>query len=504
MIKKKFTLLDYQLAFQKNLAIAVRDHQQVIACAATGSGKTKTFIDTSAKAHAKGKTILIISESLKIFEQIKEEIEATEIADGKNYKTIQPHFVYLAMAQTLRNRQHLIEQFAALGPNLLVIFDECHMGNGAAILKLFKSNGVLIIGFSATPEGKHLVDIYNHCVVGPQPHDLVLSGDLTPYKHIARQRADIANLRLNSAGDEYTEESQEEVFESDEVYEGLTEDLRVIPFRKCIIYCASIRDCEHTYETLTAAGFICSRIHTRMTKDEQKIEMDKFMGLTPIMINVAILTKGYDYQPIDLIVLKFKTKKLTKYIQCIGRGSRVLDEDRGKPLEQRKKQVFRVLDYGQNHEAHKQWDYEHDWANKWQGKPTRPGVPPHKLCPNCNHLIPNSIKKCPNCGYEFVSLTLDPEPAEQPETVLIEITQPYTQLSGKKLSELSPEELAIYAKTKNKRMYAIRVAKARAQNNDEDFLRSFGAAMGYKWGWAQRLLENMPTDPIEYNDFILR
>lgn len=503
MIKKQFTLRDYQLAFQRNLSIAVRDHGRVIGCAATGSGKTKTFIDTAAKAKQKGKTILIISESLSIFSQIKAEVEATHIADGANYKTIQPGFVYLAMAQTLMRRQHLIDQFAALGNNLLIIYDEAHVATGASILKQLAN--ALLIGFTATPEGKHLPEVYRHCVVGPQAHELVLSGALCGYTHIARERAEVANLRLNSAGDDYSEESQELVFESDEVYEGLIEDLRTIKFRKALIYCASIRDCEHTYQTLTAAGFTCARIHTKMKPEEIKQQINKFeRGLTPIMINVAKLTKGYDYPPIDLVVLKLKTKKLTKYIQMCGRGSRVLPSEQNLPIEQRTKKKFTVLDYGQNWKPpHYHWDYEHDWANLWQGKPPkRPGVPPIKYCPQCEYLVPASAKKCPNCGYEFTTLHVE-APTEQPQTVLIEVTSEYTKLVNKHISQLNPLELSIYAKTKNKRMFAIRVAKAHAQT-DADFLRAFGAHMGYRWEWAQRILDTINSEPIEYNDIVLR
>lgn len=503
MIKKKFTLHQYQQAFQRNISIAVRDHGRTLACSATGSGKTKTFIDTAAKARQKGRTVLILSESIRIFGQIQQEISATEIYAGKNYKTIQPKFIYLAMAQTLMRRPHLIEQFYALGSNLLIIVDEAHVGTGAIILKTLSN--ALVIGFTATPEGKHLQEIYRHCVMGPQPHELVVNGYLCGYNHIARERADIAQLRLNSAGDEYSEESQEEVFESKIVYEGLIEDLRSVKFKKGLIYCASINDCEHTYATLTANGFTCVRIHTRMEKEEQHTAINKFEnGLTPLMINVAMLTKGYDYPPVDLVVGKLKTKKLSKYIQMIGRGSRVLQHELPLPIDQRTKQRFTCLDYGQNWKMHYHWDYEHDWASIWQGKqPKKPGVPPIKYCPQCEFLMPASARKCSNCGYEFVSLHID-EVEQQPETVLIEVTSEYTKLVDKKVSQLNPKELATYAQTKNRKQFAMRIARAKAQAGDHEFLRAYGACMGYKWQWAVRMLEDMPQEKIEYSDIVVR
>ncbi len=503
MIKKQFTLREYQTAFQRNISIAVRDYQRVIACSATGSGKTKTFIDTAAKALAKGRTVLIISESIKIFRQIQAEISATEIADGKNYKTIQPGFCYLAMAQTLRRRPLLIEQFKEMGSSLLVIYDECHVGTGSSTLVALDQ--ALIIGFSATPEGKHLQAIYRQCVVGPQPHELVNSGMLCGYQHRMRKRAaNIDRLRLNSAGDDYSEESQEEVFESDEVYEGLMEDLRTVKYRKGLIYCASIRDCEHTYNTLTEAGFFCVRMHTGMDKEMQIEQMKRFeKGLIPLMINVGMLTKGYDYPPVDLIVLKLKTKKLSKYIQMVGRGSRVLEHEILLPIGERSKQKFTCLDYGLNWEMHKDWDYEHDWANIWQGKPKREGVPPRKYCPQCEYLCAVSAKKCPNCGHEFLTFNTPDEPVEQPETVLVDVTGQYAKLTNRNISQLNPQELAVYAKAKNKRQFAIRVARARAQS-DPEYLRAFGAAMSYKWAWAQRMLDDLPTEKIEYTDILLR
>ena len=75
------------------------------------------------------------------------------------------------------------------------------------------------------------------------------------------------------------------------------------------------------------------------------------------------------------------------------------------------------------------------------------------------------------------------------------------EIKGKRLSQLTPIELANYAIIKGKKPYAARVAKALTLNN-QTYIYEYAKAMGYKKGWADF---NAPTfgERIDFFDKIV-
>ena len=59
-------------------------------------------------------------------------------------------------------------------------------------------------------------------------------------------------------------------------------------------------------------------------KLNDKIVFKKFKsGEIQVMCNVMVLTHGFDYPELSCVIMACPTKSLTKYFQCIGRGTRV-------------------------------------------------------------------------------------------------------------------------------------------------------------------------------------
>lgn len=510
MLKKEFKLREYQKKFIHDLAVAIKQYKRIIGCAVTGAGKSKTFLTIAVNGLKKsGLTILVITESRKIFDQLINEVHAIEIKDGCKLKTIIPGNIYLAMAQTLKLRKNLIDQFNSLNESLLILNDECHINHATVILKAIPNS--LLIGFSGSPVGKHLIDLYNYLVVGPQAHELVLDGFLTPYRHFERKRANINELRTDSTG-EYTLESQEKVFGTDAVYDGIIEDLTnpAFEWKKALLFTSSIKACEALADRLKEAGLSCVTVHSGL-KEKEAYNLFQFTnGLVPICVSVGILTKGFDFPMIDFIAQLFKTNQLPKYLQTIGRGSRVLEGEEFLPLEKRKKQKFYVFDYGQNCSRHGLWDFDRDWAALWKEKPKKKGVPLIKICPNCDYVNVAQAKVCAMCGFEFMTLNTLPE-QETIDTILVEVDAKYNKLVGRAISDLTPEELCIYAKSKNKKPFAQFVATCHAVNGNRQFIKDYGKQMGYRHNWAFIILSQLDKIPEEkkiekytFKDVILR
>jgi len=474
-----YELYSYQKKFKENIRSSLAKSKKVIACAATGSGKTKTFLSMVKDALEKKTTVLIISETSKIYKQIHEEQgDCVTIGDGIKFVDIEVGKCYVAMAQTLVRREFIISQFQNFGSKLLIINDECHVGTSTKLLQQLTE--AYLIGFTATPDyrvAKHLPLLYNDIVIGAQPQELLEGGYLSPYYHYERQAADLSGLKKDSKG-EFSEASQFDAFNKPKVFAGLHEDLQKYHNKKTIVYCASIVDCAALSQELRNVGFVVSEVHSKNEKSE--IELNQFThGDVDICVSVSVLTKGWDFKPIDLVILRRATTSLALYCQMVGRGARVHDG----------KERFTVLDYGGNASRHGIWNFEFDWAKMWNKPPKKKkdGVAPIKECPKCFLILAPRVMTCPECGHEFQS-----KEKEYVEGKLVEVTESYNKLRGKYIADLTPIELADYAKITNKKPFAIRVAKAK---QDALFLQSFATAMGYHSGWVKH---QDISEPLEF------
>jgi superfamily II DNA or RNA helicase len=486
----------YQDDILNQQRLMLPEKKALLVQAPTGSGKSHIINCTAIENIALGKTVLVLSETADIYDQLVIECSGIEINSEVKHRYIEPGKCYVAMAQTLVKRPKIIEQLIALGEDLIVLNDEAHIGTTTKLIKILKESA-LLIGYSATPSynwAKFLPDLYNDIIVGPQVDELIRNGHLCNYRHIARTKGGLNELLLRGA--DYSEESQERVFGATGMYKGVFEDLRSIPFKKCIIFTASIKACGEMLEKLLEEGFAACQYHSEVPN--KKYQMARFTTLHEcnIIVSVASLTKGWDFKPIDLVVLYRKTTSLPLYLQMLGRASRVIAGI---------KEFFITLDYGENYKDHQTYFYDRDWQTDWNtpkkkkrssGKEDASGF---KVCINCDSIIPTSARRCSYCDFE---LPLTPQQLQEGE--LIDITEKYHELKGRSISTLNPEELANYAKLKNKKPYAIRIAKAQEQMF-EGFLPRFAAAMGYKKTWLDLQLDAVKSSDeiIEFMDQIL-
>ncbi len=493
-----FTLRPYQLQNYTDTAHAVSKHKRIINCIATGGGKTKIAISIVVGALSKGKTVLIVTESDKIYKQLDNEIPNTvNINAAASLLYLKPNTLYLAMAQTLVRRERLLRQFAMMGAELLIINDEAHIGTSTKLL--LQLSDALLIGLTATPVmkwAKHLPLLYNSIVVGPQPEWLVQNNYLTPYQHDPYVPDDINALKIGGNG-EFTEDSQSKVFDTENAHEFIMRHLRQYNYTKCMIFCSSIDAATHLSHTLTGSGFENSCQHSdyeRLSKAEQSYSLSQFTTIgsgVDICISIASMNKGFDFPPVDLIMLNRATTSLPLYLQMCGRGSR-LSPATGKS-------IWTVIDYGENGRRHGYWDATHDWENLWNRIPKKKeGVVPVKDCPVCKFMMRPFLMICPNCGHEFKST--DPVKINDIKLVPLEKKIP-AALIGRHLSDLTPIELAQWAKTADKKKHATRVAKG-MEAQQPGYLDLFGRAMGYKQGWASYHIP-MEGERVDFYDSVV-
>ena len=398
----------------------------------TGGGKSVIFLMLRMILISLGYRVEIITESLQIQKQIPGSL----------------------MAQTVVRRNKMIHELQQES-KLIVIVDEIHIGTPVKLLNQLPN--ARIIGFTATPSydiAKHLPKMFTKILVGEQTKQLIELGFLSPYKHFARVTIDSSKLKKERG--EYSLESQMQAFESTYILEGLQEDLKSITFKKCLIFCSSIQAADKLALSVPDSVVVHSN-----TPIENLLRFRNPNG-SKICISVGMLTKGFDFPEIDLVVLHRATTSLALYLQMIGRGSRIFDG----------KDKFTVIDYGENYKRFGLWDQDRNWDQLWLEKPKKEGLALMRNCPKCGHIQYLAKSKCEECGFVFPVAIKE----VSKNTKLIDVS---SLLPPKKLTELGVKQLHNYANNTGDIANPMIIL---AKRNKEDFI-TFGNLRGKNYGW---------------------
>jgi superfamily II DNA or RNA helicase len=463
-----FELRQYQKDFLNDILKGLKFNQKIIACSATGSGKTKTFVALTHKAISNGKTVLILTESKKIFTQICSEFTNVEsISSSVTDLIVIKNQIYIGMAQTLANRGAIINQFARLGKELIIINDEAHIGTATKLLIQFKNS--YIIGFTATPrwkEAPHLTEIYRGIAMGKQPQWLIENGYLAPYYHLARTPVDLSQLQIKNG--EFTGQSQNKAFDKTEVYQGLLNDLTKLKYYKCMIFCANKAHADKTSNTLRLMGVDNVVVHTSNDLADEDLKRFEQTNDVNVCVSVGMLTKGYDFPPVDLVILNRATTSLPLYLQMIGRGSRIC----------KGKNKFTVVDYGNNFKRFGLWNIERAWDKLWNDiklKGEKDEFQTFDTCEGCGFILLEKKPICPNCGMEQdQNKGQKPTKEKEIEGELIDITGGYNEIRGKMISSLSPNGLKLYMDYTGQINTAIRLARTKCPTFFNHFCNATG------------------------------
>lgn len=160
-----------------------------------------------------------------------------------------------------------------------------------------------------------------------------------------------------------------------------------------LVFCVGIGHAEAVAEKIKAAGVSCAVLTSKTDYSEREAITKAYQkGELRCLVNVSILTEGFDAPHTDLLAILRPTLSLGLHIQILGRGMR-LAEGKSNCL---------VLDFARNTERLGPIDVADGGKEKGAGSP-----PPGKTCPSCEAIIATGYLKCPECGYDFPAPVLN-------------------------------------------------------------------------------------------------
>jgi DNA repair protein RadD len=300
----------------------------------------------------------------------------------------------------------------SLGVRNLVIVDEAHLiphvGDGMyrsliEVLRVLDPD-MRVAGFTATPfrldsgrldegDGKVFDDVVFSYDIGQGIKD----GWLSPLSSKAtRTSIDVSNV--GRRGGEFIEHELQDAADTEAIVAGAADEIvRLGADRECwLVFCTGVRHAERVRDALRARG-----VRTEMVLGEtEQLERERIIrefkaGAVRCVVNVMVLTTGFNVPQVDLIAMLRPTLSTGLYVQMLGRGSRRAPG----------KTDCLVLDFAQNVWRHGPVDC----IDVKTRVAVQPGDERCRACPECDELNPIGVYVCVSCGYEW------PRPQPKPK-----------------------------------------------------------------------------------------
>ncbi len=327
--------------------------------AATGAGKSHIIAELAKTVHEmSGKHVLCIAPSKELVEQnhAKYPGDASFFSASVGIKC-REHPVVFGTPVTVLNS---IERFG--NEIAMIIIDECH-GITPTIRKIIDripNHNMRVVGMSATPYrlGSGYVfkqwenggqagtnGFFTRCVYRIRAHELIDQGYLTPpvIGDLNAESYKTKHLQLNSMGN-FNAEDVERAYlghgrKTARIIADIVEQSR--DRKGVLIFAATV---AHAEECLASLPPELSAIVTGETpkKERERILAAFKAQEIKYIVNVAVLTTGFDATHVDVIAMLRATESVGLMQQIIGRGLRLHDG----------KENCLVLDYAENVERH--------------------------------------------------------------------------------------------------------------------------------------------------------
>lgn len=392
----------------------------------TGAGKTHVIVQICRDVQRWEGRVLILAHVKELLAQAAEKLHDVDGLDVGIYSASLKQRdinsdVLVAGVQSVYRRGL---ELSGSRPFNIVIVDEAHRipveGEGMYVQllnDLQTANPKLrVIGLTATPyrtgDGYVCRDDHflNDVCYEANVKNLIAQGYLCPLVS-KRSKCEVDMTGARVSGGDFVQAEMEQRFNEDEkVGQAVAEIIRYTADRKkVLIFCCGISHACEVAEQLDRSGQSVRIVSSEHQGRDKAIESFKRLDGCKYLVNVNVLTEGFDATAIDTVVLLRATVSPGLYYQMVGRGLRV---------DSSKKDCL-VLDFGGNVQRHGTID---DLKVKPKGVSGDEGEAPVKACPECDTMVHAGLLTCPECGFEFPPPAPNHEATASDDSPLAEVT----------------------------------------------------------------------------------
>lgn len=291
----------------------------------TGTGKTEVFAEIVRMAKRKNKKVLVVVHRRELVEQIRDRLEKFGVSAGlilAGHPREPQKDIQVASIQTLSRRK-------PPPPADIVIIDECHHSPAPTYRKLWEMYpNARFLGVTATPvraNGEGFADQYETLISGGSLSFFIREGYLSAVKQLVCSTPDLSRVRQRM--NDYDPEMLGDVMLEDSLMADLVENYKGhIDGKKTIVFAVNVEHCREITERYEQAGIPSACVSAETPAEERREVLRQFReGEILVLVNVNIVSEGFDVPDCEAVQLARPTKSLALYLQQVGRCMRLAE-----------------------------------------------------------------------------------------------------------------------------------------------------------------------------------
>jgi len=394
-----------QKQFVERSVRALDTHANTLGVAPTGAGKTimlsavagRMIGDTDAKAAVLAHRDELTTQNREKFTRVNPDITTSIVDAGQKSWGGRVTF---AMVPTLSRSTNL----ASMPALDLLVIDEAHHATADSYRRIIdaalkRNPSCRIFGVTATPnrgDRKGLREVFSNVSDQIRIGELIRSGHLVPPRTFVIDvgvKDELARVRKTASDFDMGE--VERIMNRTPVTDAVVKHWKdKAADRQSVVFCSTVDHARGVTDAFNAAGITAGLVHGEMGDSARKSVLAAYAaGKLRMVVNVAVLTEGWDHPPTSCVVLLRPSSFKSTMIQMVGRGLRTVDANEHPGIV---KTDCVVLDFGTSSLMHGSLEQEVDLVGHEAS-----GDAPTKCCPQCEADIPLGCQECPLCGYVF-------------------------------------------------------------------------------------------------------
>ncbi len=393
-----------KLFVERSLA-ALSTHGNTLSIASTGFGKSialsavaGSFVGDGAKACVLAHRDELTTQNREKFGRVNPSITTSVVDAATKDWSGQVTF---AMAPTLTRSANL----KAMPKLDLLVIDEAHHAVAASYRRIVDcvrdaNPEARIFGVTATPnrgDRKGLREVFDNVADQVRLGELIASGHLVPPRSFVIDVGVQEKLRaVRKTASDYDMSAVAEIMNRAPITAEVIRHWREkAGDRQTVVFCSTVAHAENVAEAFNDRGIPAGVIHGDLGSETRRRILAAYAsGEIQIIVNVAVLTEGFDHPPTSCVVLLRPSSCKSTMIQMVGRGLRTVDPEEHPGIV---KTDCIVLDFGISSLMHGTLEQDVDLDGR-----NASGTAPTKICPECEAEIPLAARECPLCGALLV------------------------------------------------------------------------------------------------------
>ena len=383
--------------------------------ACVGAGKSLMIAEVAkrAEAEAPGVRVLVLVHQKELLQQNLAKLKAVwpdadvgVVSAALSRKQLTHQITYATIGSIYKLAHKL-------GRIDIIMADECHLINSKAtgMWRQFLKDLAMtcphtrVIGWTGTEfrgNGVWLTAgeeaLFTHVATRVKMSELLELGYLAPLVPAAT-RTRISADGVRTSGDDYVVSDLAKAADTAELVSSTCDEVVELGAKRkrWLGFAVTVEHAEHVKDALVARGIAAEVVSAETPQGVRAERIEAFRaGRLRCLVNVAVLTTGFDVPAVDFIFLLRTTKSPVLYVQIAGRGMRCLGADIHESVANGKANCLwadftsTTVDQGPVDEVQGRMPMARGTAEA-----------PFRLCPMCGSRNPAGAARCTSCGHEF-------------------------------------------------------------------------------------------------------